>query len=111
MQVLVLRNIFSTIIVLSQNLPDNIPQVTSIAIKTSLHLLQSIFCRPSEEVAPELSSCLLVKQLEGSISLLNDGELADKCRYLSSNFFPICGSTAGLFPRRHKSLREIVRLQ
>ena len=35
-------------------------QATPIATTHSPHLPQSFFCRPAEEVAPELVGCLLV---------------------------------------------------
>jgi DNA-3-methyladenine glycosylase len=42
-----------------------LPQATPIATTTSQHLPalpQSFFCRPAEQVAPELIGCLLVKR-------------------------------------------------
>ena len=40
-------------------------QATSIATTPTLSLPQSFFCRPAEEVAPELVGCLLVKREVG----------------------------------------------
>ena len=47
--------------------PDSTPQhflteATPIATTPSQHLTPSFFCRPAEEVAPELIGCLLVKR-------------------------------------------------
>jgi hypothetical protein len=44
------------------------PQATQIAttpIQDLLGLPRAFFCRPAEEVAPELVGCLLVKRQEG----------------------------------------------
>ena len=38
------------------------PKATPIATTPSQHLPQSFFCRPAEQVAPELIGCLLVKR-------------------------------------------------
>ena len=44
------------------------PQATSIATPLSQPLSHTFFCRPAEQVAPELIGCLLVKrQLSGEL--------------------------------------------
>ncbi|WP_255020415.1 hypothetical protein [Cyanobium sp. WKJ7-Wakatipu] len=42
------------------------------ATTLSQHLPHSFFCRPAEQVAPELISCLLVKGQEGGELLWGD---------------------------------------